>query len=159
MKIERLTAKDGDRLRAIRLRSLRDVPDAFAATYDEAVALAPEVWTRQLERLATFVASAGGADVGLVRGALHDQSPDVAYLISMWVAPEARRQGIGSALVEAIVQWARAQGLRQVLLDVSEANVPAMAFYTRKGFVPTGKVGALPPPRDHIRDIQLALSL
>ena len=159
MIIERLTSRDGERLRAIRLRSLQDAPDAFATTWDEAAAFGPESWAHQLEQFPTFVASAAGADLGLVRGALHEQEHDAAYLISMWVAPEARRHGIGSALVDAVVQWARAQGLARLLLDVAEANGAAIAFYTREGFVPTGHEGTLPPPRAHIREIQLGRSL
>jgi ribosomal protein S18 acetylase RimI-like enzyme len=157
--IDRLRAGDGERLRAIRLRALRDAPDAFATTYEEAAAVGPENWNRQPEQLATFVATERGTDLGLVRGALPNHPEGAAYLVCMWVAPEARRQGIGSALVDAIVQWARAQGVTRLLLDVSEVNEPAIAFYTRKGFVPTGEVGALPPPREHIREIQMGMSL
>lgn len=159
MTIERLRAGEGERLRAIRLRSLLDTPDAFATTLEEATGWSPDTWNRHLEERATFVATARGTDVGLVRGALHDQARDSAYLISMWVAPQTRRQGIGSSLVDAVVEWARAQGVTRLLLDVGEANAPAIAFYTRKGFVPTGKLGTLPPPRDHVREIQLAMSL
>jgi ribosomal protein S18 acetylase RimI-like enzyme len=157
--IERLTSLDGERLRAIRLRSLRDAPDAFITTWDEAAALGPESWVRQLEELATFVASDEGVDLGLVRGAIHEQDRDAAYVISMWVAPEARRRGVGSALVDAVVQWARAQGLRRLLLDVAEANTSAIAFYTSEGFVPTGRQGTLPEPRTHFCEIQLGMSL
>lgn len=157
--IERLTLRDGERLRALRLRSLRDAPYAFGTTFDEAAAWSPETWNHQLEQLATFVASADGTDVGMVRGALHDHFPDTGYVVSMWVAPEVRREGIGSALIDAVVQWARTHGLIRLLLDVGETNTPAIALYTRKGFVPSGEVGTLPPPRDHIRQIQLVVAL
>ena len=70
--IEHLSAGDGERLRAIRLRALRDAPDAFGTTLEEAAAQPPESWDRQLEQLATFVATGGGYDLGLVRGTLHD---------------------------------------------------------------------------------------
>ena len=159
MIIERLRAGDGERLRAIRLRSLRDSPDAFATTFADAATLGLEHWNRQPEQLATFIATERGTDLGLVRGALPDHPQDAAYLVSMWVAPEGRRQGIGSALVDTVVQWARAEGMTRLLLDVSELNEPAIAFYTRKGFVPTGEVGALPPPREHVREIQMGMSL
>ena len=157
--IEHLSAGDGERLRAIRLRALRDAPDAFGTTLEEAAARPPESWDRQLEQLATFVATASGCDLGLVRGTPHDHFLDAGYLISMWVAPEARRRGIGSALVDAVVHWARTQGLNRLLLDVGERNTPAIALYTRKGFVPNGEVGALPPPRDHVRELQLVMRL
>ena len=139
--------------------ALTDAPDAFGTTLEEAEARAPESWDDQLTQLATFVATASGCDMGLVRGAPPDHLTDTGYLLSMWVAPEARRQGIGSALVDAVVDWARAQGLSYLLLDVAERNAPAMALYLQKGFVPNGAFGTLPPPREHIREIQLAVRL
>jgi ribosomal protein S18 acetylase RimI-like enzyme len=49
--------------------------------------------------------------------------------------------------------------LKRLFLDVVETNTPAIALYARKGFVPTGEAGTLPPPRDHIREIQLVMML
>lgn len=157
--MERLASGDGERLRAIRLRALRDSPDAFGTTFEEAAAQPPENWELQLEHLATFVATINGRDVGLVRGTPHEQRGDAGYLISMWVAPEARRQGVGSALIDVLVDWAKSQGWDRLLVDVGERNMPALALYARKGFGPTGEIGALPPPRDHLREAQLALRL
>ena len=77
----------------------------------------------------------------------------------MWVAPEARRQGLGSALVDAVVDWARSRGWTRVLLDVGETNTAAAALYARKGFRPNGRLGTLPPPREHVREIQLVMTL
>ncbi|MEO7191916.1 MAG: GNAT family N-acetyltransferase [Vicinamibacterales bacterium] len=158
-KIERLGVGDGERLRAIRLRALREAPDAFGTTLEEATAQPSEDWECQLDQLATFVAVASGDDLGLVRGSADDQVPDAGYLISMWVAPEARRHGIGSVLVDAVVNWARTQGMKRLLLDVGETNKPAIALYSAQGFVPSGEVGTLPPPRDHVCEIQLVLEL
>jgi GNAT superfamily N-acetyltransferase len=157
--IERLTSGDGARLRAIRLRALEDAPDAFASTFDDAASRSPEDWDRQLQQLPTFVARTADSDVGLVRAAPHTAFQDAAYVISMWVAPEVRRQGIGAALLDAIVEWARTQGLRRLFLDVGEANAPALALYTHKGFAPTGHSDTLPPPRTHLRELQLVMRL
>lgn len=157
--IERLSGGDTGRLRAIRLRALSDAPDAFATTFDEAVAWLPENWARQLAELATFVATTDGDDIGLVRGVPHRDDPDAGFLLSMWVAPETRRQGIGSALVDAVVDWAQSRGFKRLALDVAESNATATAFYLRKGFVPNGLVGALPPPREHVREIQMVMQL
>jgi GNAT superfamily N-acetyltransferase len=157
--VEQLLAGEGERLRAIRLRALRETPDAFGATLEEAEARPPEDWERQLEKLPTFVAIRGGCDVGLVRAAHHDHFRDAGFLISMWVAPEARRQGIGAALVDAVAHWARARVLKRLFLDVVERNKPALALYAGKGFVPTGEAGTFPPPRGHIREIQLVMKL
>ena len=133
VQIEQLSVGDGQRLRAIRLRALQDAPQAFATTFEEAAARPLDDWDSHLEQIATFVAVTSGSDVGLVRGTRHEQLPNAGYLISMWVAPEARRQGTGSALVGAVIQWARAQGLDRLLLDVAEMNAAAIALYTRNG--------------------------
>lgn len=157
--IQRLGPGEGERLRTIRLRALQDAPDAFGSTLEEAESRPLESWDEQLEKFATFVAVTDGCDQGLVRGTPHDQLPDAGYLISMWVAPEARRHGIGSALVDAVVHWARSRGWRRLLLDVTEGNGPAIALYRREGFVPNGETSTLPPPREHIREIQLVMRL
>lgn len=157
--IEYLGAGNGERLRSIRLRALQDAPDAFATTHELAVSWPPEIWEQQLENLATFVATLQGEDVGLVRATPHEDLNNAAHLISMWVAPDVRRQGIGSALVAAVFDWARTQGFSRLFLDVVETELPAVALYSRNGFAPSGQVGALPQPRDHVREIQMIREL
>lgn len=157
--IKHLAADEGLRLRTIRLRALADVPDAFGSTYDEAAARPMDSWTKQLQKIATFVAVVNGEDVGLVRGVRDDLLPDAAWLISMSVSPKVRGQGVGEALIDAVVEWARISGARRVLLDVGDHNQPAIALYARKGFEPNGTIGSLPPPRSHIREHQLELQL
>jgi GNAT superfamily N-acetyltransferase len=159
VKIERLTAGSGERLRSIRLRALTDVPDAFGTTLAEAAAEPRESWESQIEQMATFVATAAGCDLGLARGARHDRLPDTGYLLSMWVAPEARRQGTAAELVGAVIDWARKERLNRLVLDVAENNQPALALYTHEGFVPNGTHGTLPAPRAHVREIQLEMRL
>ncbi len=157
--ITRLAAEEGLRLRTIRLRSLADAPDAFGSTYGEAAARPPDTWAAQLREIPTFVAVVDGEDAGIVRGARDDSRPDTAWLISMWVAPEVRGQGVGEALIDAVVEWARAGGARRLLLDVGDHNRPAIALYARMGFEPNGTTGSLPAPRGHIREHQRELML
>ena len=160
MEIQRLTAEEGPRLRTIRLRALRDAPNAFGSTFAESANRSPEAWSKQLSgTIATFVAVVGDSDVGLVRGAADRNVGDKAWLISMWVAPEARGRSVGAALIDAVVEWARSEGFVELLLDVGDDNVPATALYTRKGFEPSGEVGTLPPPREHIREHRRVLRL
>jgi GNAT superfamily N-acetyltransferase len=146
-------------LRAIRLRALRDAPDAFSSTLEEAAARSSESWTSQVIELPTFVAVSDGVDVGMVRYAQDGTGAETGCLISMWVAPQVRRQGVGGALVDAVVAWARSRGATRLLLDVADANAPAVALYARKGFEPNGQSGALPPPREHIREHRRELTL
>ncbi|MDZ7801100.1 MAG: GNAT family N-acetyltransferase [Trueperaceae bacterium] len=154
-----LRVGEGRRLRAIRLRALADAPDAFATTLDEAETRDPEDWEEQLASLPTFVWREGDADLGMIRSAPHDLDPDAGYLISMWVAPEARGRGVGAALVRFVLAWARGRGLRRLLLDVGTHNAPARRLYERHGFVATGATGSLPPPRTHVREHEMAIDL
>jgi GNAT superfamily N-acetyltransferase len=157
--IQRLKADEGERLRAIRLRALRDAPDAFGSTFEESAARPLSSWRRQLTEMVTLVAVIDGADAGLARGARHPGKPGVAMLLSMWVAPDARRKGIGAALIDAVAEWARAENLTHLLLEVADQNAPAAALYSSKGFKPTGMTSTLPPPREHIREHERMLEL
>ena len=74
-RVERLRTGAGERLRSVRLRALQDAPDAFGTTYAEAAAEPLESWEAQVRELGIFVAMAGGGDVGLIRGAPHDEIP------------------------------------------------------------------------------------
>jgi RimJ/RimL family protein N-acetyltransferase len=54
------------------------------------------------------------------------------------VAASARRQGVGTALLEQAVTWARATGVRKLELHVFPHNEPAIRLYERFGFVREG---------------------
>ena len=159
IRLEPLTPDEGPRLLAIRLRALRDSPDAFSTTLEEAAARPAESWSQQLLELPTLVAVSNGLDVGMVRCARDRTSTETGWLISMWVAPEVRRKGVGGALVDAVIDWARSSGVNRLLLDVADDNTPAIALYARRGFEPNGEAGTLPQPRDHIREHQRELRL
>jgi GNAT superfamily N-acetyltransferase len=158
--VERVGARDWRRARDVRLRALADTPDAFGSTLDGELQFDDARWIERVSRgdAATFLARADdGADVGIAVGAANAENE--AGLYSMWVAPEARGKGAGDALIEAVVAWARARGFARVVLDVSDFNEPAIAFYARHGFAPTGVTGTLPPPRTHVTEHQRALVL
>lgn len=57
----------------------------------------------------------------------------------LFVAPEARGQGVGSALLDAIAAEARARGFREVRLDVVDENLRARALYERRGYRAVGR--------------------
>ena len=143
-------------LREIRLRALADTPESFGSLLAVEAAQSEEDWRAWLGKCVWFAGFDGDAAVAIVCGL--PAEPEWS-LFSMWVAPEARRGGVGSSLIEAVAAWARAEGFQRLLLDVADGNASAMALYTQAGFVATGVVGTLPPPRAHIREIQMALTL
>lgn len=100
-----------------------------------------------------------GVDSGMVRGAPNTDNDTSAYLISLWVASQARGRGVGEALIDAVVDWARSEGYAQLVLEAGIENRPAVALYKRKGFKPTGKMGHLPPPREYVKEQEMVLEL
>ena len=58
-----------------------------------------------------------------------------AGITSVDVSPEARRQGIGSAVMAALLDWARQQGASSTYLQVRAANAAALRLYDALGYV------------------------
>lgn len=65
-------------------------------------------------------------------------------LIAMWVAPEARRRGVGRALVAGVMNWAAEIGLSRITLWVAEDNVAAWTLYEDLGFQQSDEREPLP---------------
>jgi RimJ/RimL family protein N-acetyltransferase len=78
-------------------------------------------------------------DDGAVIGRLsvsRDTHPASAHVadLGLMVAADARRQGVGRALLEAAVEWARGAGIRKLELHVFPWNEAAIALYDAFGF-------------------------
>lgn len=59
-----------------------------------------------------------------------------AHVFLLYVMPEHRRQGIGSALMNHAETWARNRGDSQIGLQVFTQNQPALALYRHRGYQP-----------------------
>ena len=57
------------------------------------------------------------------------------YIQHIAVDPDCRGDGIGSLLMDASEERARAHGLNRLSLDVSAGNVNARRFYERRGMI------------------------
>jgi hypothetical protein len=159
IRFEQLSQDEGPRLRSIRLRALQDAPDAFGTTFEQASANFDEVWARQVVELPTFVAVENGQDVAMVRCA-RDQPQRRYGLASLYVGgtrvpPSARWRRAGRPCADL----ARANDISRLLMDVADLNAPAIALYEAKGFMPNGKSGSMPSPRQHILEHQRELRL
>jgi GNAT superfamily N-acetyltransferase len=136
--IRRLAAADWGAFRAVRLAALRDAPEAFGSTASDAERLDEAGWRRRVEGRAVFIAEFAGQHAGLSAGIAGDHPGD-AELISMWVAPAWRGQGVGDRLVEAVLAWAAAERFATVRLWVANGNARAERLYARHGFASTGR--------------------
>ena len=166
VRVEHATPRDWQVVRQLRLAALADEPDAFGSTLDQEVERPEHAWREALQTptAATLVASLVGEDgearpAGIVMVAPVFGAPEHAGIYGVWVAPSARGRGVGDALVGAAIEHARSAGYPRAVLDVGDHNTAAQALYARHGFEPTGRTGALPAPRTHVTEHELAIEL
>ena len=69
-------------------------------------------------------------------GGLKRDDDGVAEIKRMYVIPEARRQGFGQRLLEALEDKARELGYARIRLDTGERQPHAQAMYQRAGYHP-----------------------
>ncbi|WP_229518319.1 GNAT family N-acetyltransferase [Massilia sp. PAMC28688] len=134
--------------RRSRLRALAEAPHAFGSTLAAEQHRPDALWQARLMAASPatdcpLVAELDGMVVGMVWGKIDAADPFLAHLYQMWVAPEARGRGVGAALIEAVLGWARGNGARVAQLAVSEGNEAAARLYRRAGFVGSGKFESL----------------
>lgn len=79
----------------------------------------------------------GGAVVAFRTTSLAEEEgcEDLAVLWDIRVSPEARGQGVGSALFRAAEARARTEGSRQLKVETQNINVAACRFYAQQGCV------------------------
>ena len=121
-------------------RPLSDADIEAVAVLERAAHVAP--WTEGNFRDA--LAAGYGMQVGVADGAIVAYgvllfTPGEAQLLNLTVAPKVRRLGIGRALLRRFLADAGARGAAQCFLEVRESNVPAIALYTREGFLPVAR--------------------
>lgn len=158
-KIEKLLPADATRFKNIRLRSLKDSPEAFGTRFEVASTWDKDNWISQVEKLNTFIASVDGNDVGVARSMKDESSSEVGWVISMWVAPEARGKKVASQLLRSIIEWAKNENITLLKLDVVDTNKAAISLYEKHGFFANGVSGNFPKPRGHITEHQRELRL
>lgn len=128
--VRRIEPDDWRDWRAVRLRALTEAPEAFADSVRTAAVDSEDAFRGRIAAAeAAFVAYLDDAPVGQVA---MDVMPDGrCQLMSMFVGAEARRSGVGAALIAAVVE---AAGERQVHLRVMDGNTAAVRTYERAGF-------------------------
>lgn len=118
-------------------RDWRRLWQGFLEYYE--VSIAPEVtdftWKRLMSAesaLKVRLACNGDAVLGF---AIHQHHPstwvmgDDCYLEDLFVAPEARGQGVGRALIEDLVALARSRGWKRLYWNTDASNETARRLY------------------------------
>jgi ribosomal protein S18 acetylase RimI-like enzyme len=146
--------------RTLRIAALKDAPDAFGDTVEQAQLRSDEEWRKSLthpeERL--LVAEIDSGLVGMARVRSDEDDPERAGLYSMWVAPDARRKGVGRALIDDAIRWAAQNGVFSLWLCVTQGNEPAKSLYRSFGFKETGASRSLRSGSDkQMEEMQVSL--
>ncbi|HZZ36451.1 MAG TPA: GNAT family N-acetyltransferase [Caulobacteraceae bacterium] len=122
--------------RTLRLEALQVGAEFYGTDHDDEAAKDDAWFAAQLAHGVVFAAFDGETPIGMagLRQEAGRRKAHKATLWGMYVSPPARGAGAAPALVEAVLDHARAQGLSQVLLTVMARNARARALYARKGF-------------------------
>ena len=113
----------------------------YEKDYDAIVGEGPLQWGHRfdLSNWALFTARCANRIVGAATVAFDtpgltmlEVRRDLAVLWDIRVAPDARRQGVGSALFQRVEAWAQLHGCRQLKIETQNTNVRACRFYERQ---------------------------
>ena len=124
----------------VRSATKRDLPAIYAIEDDSFSDPYPHnLLTRLLREYSTSFLVAE-ADSGIIVGyCVASRENDSAHLLSVGVLPQYRRQGIGTALIEALIQCF-ASLVRKLMLEVKQGNRGAIRLYEDLGFSRVGLV-------------------
>ncbi len=133
--VERITHQDVPAVCAL----YKKVLDAEASGLPTPIAKSwqptPLEFTSWMEGVTYFAARRDGRVVGVVGCETVDGS---AHLVRLAVDPEARRQGVATALLQTTLDWARRASLPAVWADVLDRFRPAAALFRHAGFSEVG---------------------
>ncbi len=134
MTIRRATKNDRELLRELweEFEEELDQPAYLRETWAEAWADLSDT----VREGVALVAEQDGHAVGFLFCVLGDTGRQTAHVTDIYVRPEARRQGIGQALLAEVLGPAREAGFDHVSLEVMLRNADARRLYERLGFVP-----------------------
>jgi GNAT superfamily N-acetyltransferase len=137
--IRALNSDDWQDIRAIRLRSLADAPDAFTSNYSRESAYDEAKW-RDLAVTGRWFVAVDDELVGVAVGVDGwSGDPKDREVVGMWVAPSHRRRGIAKELLDRVKAWATSEGATTLRLGVREGNEQALTAYLSMGMRSSGE--------------------
>ncbi len=86
--------------------------------------------------VAGLLLESGGREEGF---ALLRVAADEAELLTIAVAADCRRHGVGRRLLAAVIEHARHKGVHNLFLEVGADNAPARSLYAQAGFIEVGR--------------------
>ncbi|HEY8050922.1 MAG TPA: GNAT family N-acetyltransferase [Ramlibacter sp.] len=136
MQIRRLTPDDAATYRALRLRALREHPDAFTSSHTEEGQRPVEDSAWRLATKMFWGAWDGDSLVGMVglEREARTKNRHKATVVGMYVAAECAGAGLGRRLFDALLTQAQHDGIGMLVLTVTDGNANATHLYESLGF-------------------------
>jgi ribosomal protein S18 acetylase RimI-like enzyme len=145
MEIVKLPVESWQEYKALRLRALKEDPQAFGASYQKNVEYPDEEWKRRLvnglggDRNWLLFARENGKLVGMIGAFMEEDSEDTATIISVYVPKEDRGKGISAILMQGMLKELSAKpNLKKVNLTVNKDMIPAVGLYNKFDFIEVG---------------------
>jgi ribosomal protein S18 acetylase RimI-like enzyme len=148
IEIRLLDKSDWKAFRELRLAALADSPQAFWAELSIERAYSAEQWASFLRNAMWLVAADNGAPVGIAGLFRRAELPGEVEVIGMWVAPECRRRGVATLLLDTCQRSLDDGSPSTLSLWVTDGNDAARRCYESFGFRRTGERVALPRQPD-----------
>lgn len=136
MSLRQLTQDEWQLWKIIRLEMLKNSPEAFGSSYDEAAGQKDDVFKSSLYKSTIFGAFIGSKLVGCAGFFIleHTKMRHRGILFSMYVQPENRGLGIANRLVETVIDHAKSR-VMQLHITCVTTNPTALQLYEKHGFV------------------------
>jgi ribosomal-protein-alanine N-acetyltransferase len=127
-------------------RPLRDGDLAYVAALEAQIHAAPWTVGNFRDALAAgYSARVGERECRIVTYGVLMLGPGEAQILNVSVAPDARREGLGRALVRQFIDDARRLNAMQIFLEVRVSNAAAIGLYQAEGFAPVARRNAYYP--------------
>lgn len=132
--------------RELRLNALRNEPQAYLTSYENARKEPGKNWKGYLQAAVDgeswmMFARAGEVLIGMVGAYQSDEGKTKQQIevIAMYVDPGHRGQKIGTRLLEKLLGILKDAGKKSAHLECSAEQIPAVALYQRLGFAEVGR--------------------
>ena len=130
-----LTPAKWTALRDIRLKALRESPQAFLSTHEKEASWDKDQWLAEFRRGDWSIGFVTGQAVSLL-GAT--RTPDMAhhecYLEYVWVSPGHRKTGLAQDMLAFTLDRLRDAGVQTAYLYILDGNDAARRLYEKIGF-------------------------
>lgn len=145
IKIKILDIKDLREYKRIRLEGLKNSPLNFGSSYEEESLYRDKIWISRLsnDNAITFGVFTEDILKGIVTLMINTRikTKHTAEIHAMYVGEKYQRNGIGSKLINSLIDYSKGlETIEQLTLSVEKENISAIKLYEKFGFVKFAEV-------------------